>query len=67
MKRSVGGWIQRRLVGFLFGLVGDENVDLGFGNLVTLEDLERLVPKGGGSFVTGDRDDPIGIFMLAGF
>ena len=64
MKGAIGGWIQSRLVGFLFGLVGDENVDLGFGNLVTLEDLKRLVPKGGGSFVTGNRDNPIAFFMF---
>ena len=58
MQMAICGGIQGGLVGGVFLLVGDEDVDSGRVDLVTLEGGQGFLLESVGPFVGGYRDDP---------
>ena len=64
MHVAIRGGIQSGLVGGVFLLVGDEDVDSGRVDLVALEGGQGFLLEGGGPFVGGNRDDPAAFSIL---
>jgi len=61
---AVRGGIQRGLVGGVFLLIGDEDVDSSRIDLVALEGGQGFLLEGVGPFVGGNRDDPVAFSFL---
>jgi len=64
MHVAICGGIQSGLVGSVFLLIRNEDVDSGGIDLVALEGGQGFLLEGGGPFIGGDRDDPVAFSIL---